>query len=117
MNPAPDTTPGADETPALIVNDKPALPLLSERAYSLRLDRIRLETAALLRHFLARTVAAGGRLADAASAECEAASLEMAAVWLREAEGDGTEEGESGPLAARHFLGKLLADSTEQCPA
>lgn len=106
-----DSNPTAETEPQPAPPHKPALPLLSDRAYALRLDRIRLETAALMRHCLARVAAGEGRVADAASAECEAASLELAAVWLREAEGDGTESGEAGPFAARHFLGELLADS------
>lgn len=110
MNATPVTTPGAGEAPAPIVNGPPALPLLSDRAYALRLDRIRLETAALMRHCLARVAYGEGRHADAACAECEAVSLEFAAMWLREEEGDGTGEGQAGPFAARSHLEARIDD-------
>jgi hypothetical protein len=85
--------------------------LLCDRAYGLRLDRIRLETVALMRHCLARTAAGEGDAYEAARCECEAASLELAAACLREAEGDGTEPGAGEPFAARNHLQTLAADA------
>lgn len=100
---------GAHPAPA----HKPGLPLLGDRAYALRLDRIRLETAALMRHCLARTASGEGDAHEAARCECEAASLELAAACLRDAEGDGTEAGEAGMLTSRHHLQTLAADALD----
>lgn len=100
MNSAPDSTPGA-------------LPLLSDRAYALRHDRLRLESAAMMRHTLARVAYGEGRHADAASAECEAASLELAAAWLHDAEGDGQEGGEDGHYASRRILERRLSEALD----